>query len=392
MIRRLIFAAALFLLAAPAAAQVDANSIRADIAADLPDNMTREISPADLRGVLLDIVGIIHTTSEIDARIPEWAREVMPSGFVPAGRLAAGGSTNDVLARTATGTRWLGFGPTIDGRIADWAQEVSPSGTAPANRIGAAHTGAGQFLMSAASSTASPSWAFLAASDIRSGNLALARLPICANTEILKRGPTAWACAADADTDTDTLPALWALRTGASTRAPLTALPAQLARIPVADCAAGEVWKRGSTIWGCAADAVGAGGGIDLAAAQNAARALIEDFAEVGQTNTIPLARLAAGGNTGDLIQRTATSFQWASQTNAVDARVFSWARANAGAGDLVPGVRIDNALARDGELIADIHHSAGATTRGAVLVSEGATTTGRRSRTDYDWRRIMLQ
>ena len=392
-------------------------SVRTQIADDLPSTGRMEISAADLRGVLENIVTLIPDETDISGYISPFAR-MGSTATIPSSVLAAGGGTGNVLERTASGQRWRAFGPVIDDRIATWARVTSPTGSAPANRLGASWTGAGAFLMSPSSISGAASWAFLTASDIRSGTFADARLP----------------AGIARDTELPAAPATWAYASSPTGRAPLSALPVQLGRIPAADCTNGQVWKRGSAVWGCAADAVGAGGGID----QSTALGLIAMFARAGSTSgsiptarltatagttgqflrktatahafetvtipdapaawagsasttsTIPLARFLAGGTTGDLVQRTATGMQWASQDNAVDDRVFVWARADARAQDLVPAIRIDNAIARDGELIGAVHHDSGADRRGQVLVSEGVTGISTRGAGDYDYIQIF--
>ena len=55
-----------------------------------------------------------------------------------------------------------------------------------------------------------------------------------------------------------------------------------------------------------------------------------------------------------------------------------------------MPANRIDNAITRDGELIAAALIGNTATSRGAVLVSAGPSTSTERSRTQYAWQDIM--
>ena len=79
------------------------------------------------------------------------------------------------------------------------------------------------------------------------------------------------------------------------------------------------------TIPGQWVEIMGGTGGGGLSTAQ--VRALIADWAEQGNTATIPPAKLAAGGTTGQVLKRTATGQEWAADAGgldqaAVDARI----------------------------------------------------------------------
>ena len=411
MLHRLTYAAFAVLLLLPvlvAQQEPTEESVRQQIARDLPDNMNREISPADVRGALLGVVDIIPTEVDIRGYIAPWAWNMGGSGVIPTPRLAAGGSAGDFLRRTATSHGWesvtipdapatwaaSGFTGTIpDARIPNLNASKITAGVLSHDRLAGGYVGSGAVMMSAATRTGSPSWQYIQGTDIRGGTIADARLP----ASIAR------------DTELPAAPATWAQASGATGRIPFGTLPL---------CTMGQVLKFGTTTWACGSDAVGAGGGID----QNTAIGLIATWAlrtsptgtipdaripasiardtelpdapaswafHTSPTGTIPLARFLSGGNTGDLVQRTSTGFQWASQANAVDLRVESWARSNSPTGT-VPANRIDNALARDNEMIAALLIGNTATSRGAVLVSAGPSTSTERSRTQYAWQDIM--
>ena len=70
------------------------------------------------------------------------------------------------------------------------------------------------------------------------------------------------------------------------------------------------------------------GGGLNATQVQ----ALIADWAEQGNTDIVPNAKLASGGSTGQVLKRTATGREWAAETGgldaaAVDARIKPYAR-----------------------------------------------------------------
>ena len=69
------------------------------------------------------------------------------------------------------------------------------------------------------------------------------------------------------------------------------------------------------------------GGGLTQSQVDARVQALVENFAEVGNAATIPPAKLASGGTTGQVLKRTATGQEWAADAGglnqaAVDARV----------------------------------------------------------------------
>ena len=123
--------------------------IRSDIAADIVDNTTGEISPEDIREVLYDITDLLVTTPEIDGRIATWAR-YSPTGTIP-------DSVLPVYLRQVN----LAV-------PASWARSLpAPTGTIPFNRL---------------------------------------PFPDCTNGQLLERGTTAWTCGTD-DTGTTGLDA-----------------------------------------------------------------------------------------------------------------------------------------------------------------------------------------
>ena len=290
--RRALALLSLWLAAVPAAAQQPTPaSVRADIAADLPDNMAGEISAADLRGVLEDLVDLIPTTATIRGQTAPWAQAV-PTGTIPTAQLAAGGATGDVLRRSATGQAWVTVTipgtADIDARIAPPAREVNPSGTFNPGRIPG-----------------------LPATRITSGTLADARIP----------------SAIARDSELPAAPATWAQAGGRTGQMPFAALPI---------CANGEILKRGPTAWACGADNAGSGGGVTIAQVN----ARIEDFAETGATGFLPGSRVAAGGTPGQLVQLGAGgALQWASiaprSVSFYDTRIDSRADARNPSGTL---------------------------------------------------------
>ena len=318
--RRALALLSLWLAAGPAAAQQPTPaSVRSDIASELADNERGAITAAHLRGVLFDMVDITPDGPAIRTYISPWAWSTGASGQIETPRLAAGGTTGDVLARTASGQAWTPFGPVIDMRIQPWARVTGQTGNPPANLLGSSWTGAGAFLMSPSVAGSASSWAFLAASDIRSGTFADARLPagIARDTE---------------------LPAANELLTAA--------MRTQLGWLPSSICTNNQILKSNGTAFVCAADAVGAGGGID----QDAATALIAEFARAGSTSgTIPTARLATGGTTGQFLRKTATAHAFESVT--IPAAPASFALASSPSGQIPPS-RVVSAAGTAGQVV----------------------------------------
>ena len=69
------------------------------------------------------------------------------------------------------------------------------------------------------------------------------------------------------------------------------------------------------------------GGGLNTSQVQSLIRSGVLDWAEQGNTDVIPSAKLASGGTTGQVLKRTATSQEWAADAGgldqaAVDARI----------------------------------------------------------------------
>ena len=279
------------LLAKLVAAQNDLNTIRATIAADLPDNTMGEISPADLRGVLIDFTDIIVPISSVRGEIAPWARFspvgtvpnnvlppylrtgtfqpvaswaqlLSPTGRAPLSALptqlsyipATDCSDGEVWVRGAStwgcGTPMGGGGgggltqAQVDLRIAPFARATA-AGVVDAPRL-ATSPAAGDFLV--AVSATGTDWRTIGDSDIPAGiardtelpsatqlitatqRSTLGRFPTaaCSNGQILKMSGATYVCSAD--NDTDTLPASWASSNfpdGDRSRQPARAVPCQ---------------------------------------------------------------------------------------------------------------------------------------------------------------------
>ena len=239
---RLLLTLFMLAVAAPAAGQTTAD-LRADVTANIPDNVTEEVSPADVRGPFLRVADLLDerpTASAASALIASWARATGAVGTIP----------DAVL----------------------------------------------------------PFW-------LRQANLAV---------------PATWARSIPAPVG----------------RAPLSALPPQLAFIPETDCASGEVWQRGAATWGCAVVSGGGGGGlstaqVDLRIATWALRNSPTGTAPAARLAAAPAAneflRAASGGGTdwagiddADLPASIArdTELPTIRSDGEIDARVAPWARA----------------------------------------------------------------
>ena len=339
--KRIILAAAFgAALAAPAFGQDGTTAIRTSITNDLPDNMEGEISPLDLRGILLAMLNEIDTRPDldaVDARISPFAR-VPPVGTVPLAsipNLPGSRITSGLIAGARIGTnpavgRFLTY-PSAWRVIADadipssiarsvevppdpatWARFTSPVGVAPANRLGA-NPAAGEFL--AASSATVTAWRGIADADLPAS---IAR-----------------------DTELPVAPATWARGTGATGTAPF-------ARLPFPDCLSGQILERGASAWACGTDDTATGGsGLDAAGVRDQVNTMLLTGTNIGLTRTgsgasrtiaIGLTGTLGFGNlpftdcaSGSLLYRGASA--WGCETSAtrntvIDSRISPAARA----------------------------------------------------------------
>ena len=143
----------------------------------------------------------------------------------------------------------------------------------------------------------------------------LLRIPSgdCSSGQVWKRGASVWACAADANTQAATNLSASTSRnaititssTGTNATIPLGGLfnaglvasgeRTRFLRIPVADCSSGQVWKRGATVWACAADATSSGAGTtNLGYTASASGGTVTSSS--GTDATLPLATATNAG------------------------------------------------------------------------------------------------
>ena len=440
--RHILFGLFALALAAPVAAQTEA--IRTAVTTDLPDNMTGEISAADMRGVLLSILDVIDglpTTADIEQRISPFAR-VPPAGTVPLTAVP-----NLPAARITSGVFAAARIPDLGaGRVTSGVFDEARIPNLPATRVTSGVFDVGRIPSIPASRIASGTLpaariGALPAGQITTGTFALARLPAqlaripvadCSNGQVWKRGASTWACAADetatggtgldaagvrneVNTMLLTGTNIGLTRTGSGASRTVTiGLTGTVAfgNLPFVDCANGQLPIRGSTAWGCETTTVRQT--IIDSRISPAARATPTGSFAAAQIPNLPASRITTGQipaarigalpasqiTTGTLALARIPSLPAGQITSGTlglaripteitrDAEIETWAIiASTGASAIVPATVIDNALTRDAEIPSVLFAGAAGWDRAAagecLRVVAGTTTA---TRTSFDW------